>query len=47
MNLKHILFILTLAIYSPAISQNTLFEFGQRKHFDKPIVGNNAAEPLR
>jgi len=45
--LKHVLFILDLAICWPAVSQQILFEFGKRKNFDKLVSGDNAAEPLR
>ncbi len=45
--MKHILIILSLALCIPAFSQKILFEFGERKNFDKLIIGDQTSEPLR
>lgn len=46
-SLKHIFFILSLALSAPAFSQKILFEFGERKNFDKLIADDKTSEPLR
>lgn len=45
--LKYGIIILNLAVCLPGLGQKMLFEFGQRRHFNNLISGENAAEPLR
>lgn len=46
-SLKPVLIILNLALCFPALSQKILFEFGERKNFNKLIAGDKTGEPLR
>ncbi|MBX3239519.1 MAG: DUF1080 domain-containing protein [Chitinophagaceae bacterium] len=45
--LKYLFFSLSLFGGLPVFAQKILFEFGERKNFDKLIRGDNSAEPLR
>ena len=46
-SLKPILIVLNLAWCYPAFSQKILFEFGERKDFNKWIAGDKTSESLR
>jgi len=45
--LKHAFVIFNLAVCMPGFGQKMLFEFGERKSFEKLIGGEDAVQPLR
>lgn len=45
--MKYIFIVISFALGIPCFSQKILFEFGERKNFDKLIEGGKSSEPLR